>query len=81
MNLKSDENSNLSFINSQNKIMETPIIYSNDSVVLRKRSGFFNRKFTPLLNVPLNGSAQVSEEYQKAFNGSLNYYKKDLHIY
>ena len=48
--------------------MQKPIVYSNDKVEVGKRSGFLGFGFTPLVNIPIDISTPVSEEYQKLFD-------------
>lgn len=48
--------------------MQTPILYSNDRVEVGKRTGLFYFGFDSLVNMPINGSNPVSQDYQKLFS-------------
>ena len=58
------------WIDSDGTIMETPILYSNDKVEVGRRSGFLGLGFTSLVNMPINGTSPVSQEYQELFNSA-----------
>ncbi len=48
--------------------METPILYSNDKITVGRRTGLFKFGFKPLLDLNIDTSNPVSEDYQKLFN-------------
>ena len=56
------------WIDSDGTIMQTPILYSNDRVEVGKRTGLFYFGFDSLVNMPINGSNPVSQDYQKLFS-------------
>ena len=56
------------WIDGDGTIMQTPILYENDKVEIAKRDGFLNLGYESLLDVPINYSIPVSEEYQELFS-------------
>jgi hypothetical protein len=57
------------WINEDGKIMETPIVYSNDKVEIGK-CVFLGFGFDPLLNLTIDETSPVAEEYQKLFDAA-----------
>ena len=53
------------WIDSNGTLMETPMVYENDKVEIGYRHGFFWSEFTPLLNIPIDGSAPAPDLYQE----------------
>ena len=65
------------WIDSDGTVMQTPILYSNDRVEVGKRCGLFYFGFEPLVNVPIDGSTPVSQDYQKLFDESIKKFKNN----
>ena len=65
---KGSKYSSYLWINSDGTVMEKPIVYSNDKVVVGRRGGVFYFGFTPLVNMPIDTESPISEEYQKLFD-------------
>ena len=70
---KGSKYSSYLWINSDGTVMEKPIVYSNDKVVVGRRGGVFYFGFTPLVNMPIDTESPISEEYQdgKCFFGPI----------
>lgn len=56
------------WIDSNKKVRQSPIIYSNDKVELGRRTGFLGFGFDPLLELSINNSTPVPDDYQALFD-------------
>lgn len=65
---KGSKYSSYLWIDSNGTVMETPILYSNDKITVGRRTGLFKFGFKPLLDLNIDTSNPVSEDYQKLFN-------------
>ncbi len=59
------------WINSDGEIMETPILYKNDKLVLGRRKGLLYFGFDPVITLPIDGSSPASDDYQELFSTAI----------
>ncbi len=59
------------WIDAKGRIMETAMLYKNDKLELGTRNPLFPLTFDSLIELPINGSSPVSDEYQKLFDKAI----------